>query len=290
MKYRDSAQLDPSQMGGWPERWQRRQDRAGGRCRAGGPGPRPVAGLEPERHSGRLPRHPGRAGIVERLDPVRPVPAGFRHRQGSRLPVRGLHQLDPGLLVDGAAGLPGDRGQAVHRPREHGLWYRHFRGRPVLLPGDTTVYLDLGFFDQLETELGAKGGDAAEAYVFAHEFGHHIQNLTGTMRQVQSQGQTDRAEVAGRTTGTAGRLLRRGLVLPGHQDPNSPSPRSAGRSRTRLDAAAAVGDDRIQERTHGQVTPESWTHGSAASRQKWLLRVSGPATRTRATRSRRDAL
>jgi uncharacterized protein len=142
---------------------------------------------------------------------------------------------------------------------------------PFYCPADTTVYLDLGFFDQLTTELGAQGGDAAEAYVFAHEFGHHIQNLTGTMRKVQAQGQT---------TGPRSPAVRLELQADCYagvwfsqaaDDPNSPIAEVTARDLERaLDAAAAVGDDRIQERARGQVSPESWTHGSAALRQKWL--------------------
>ena len=143
---------------------------------------------------------------------------------------------------------------------------------PFYCPGDTTVYLDTGFFDELTTKLGAKGGDAAEAYVFAHEFGHHIQNLTGVMGKVQSQG-------AGQTGPKSGgvRLELQADCYAGvwmnhaTKDPSSPIESLTADDLNRaVDAAAAVGDDRIQERMQGQVNPESWTHGSAANRQKWL--------------------
>ena len=144
---------------------------------------------------------------------------------------------------------------------------------PFYCPGDTTVYLDTAFFDQLTTQLGAEGGDAAEAYVFAHEFGHHIQKQTGTMADVQSQGRSSGPKSA------AVRLELQADCYAGvwfnqaEADPNSPiADITDDDLRRAVDAAAAVGDDRIQERMQGQVTPESWTHGSAELRQKWLLR------------------
>ncbi|MCW2810549.1 MAG: hypothetical protein JWP61_1007 [Friedmanniella sp.] len=142
---------------------------------------------------------------------------------------------------------------------------------PFYCPGDTQVYLDLGFFDQLTGDLGAQGGDAAEAYVLAHEFGHHIQNLTGTMQRVQ-----------GGSSGTGPKSPQVRLELQADcyagvwfkhatNDPNSPISEVTTDDLNRAtDAAQAVGDDRIQQKSQGQVSPETWTHGSSAMRQKWL--------------------
>ena len=144
---------------------------------------------------------------------------------------------------------------------------------PFYCPADSTVYLDLEFFDQLTGQLGAQGGDAAEAYVLAHEFGHHIQNLTGTMSRVQGSGQrTGPTSAAVRlelqADCYAGVWFRRAA-----EDPESPiSEVTQEDLRRAVDAAQAVGDDRIQEKMQGQVSPETWTHGSAAMRRKWLAR------------------
>jgi predicted metalloprotease len=144
---------------------------------------------------------------------------------------------------------------------------------PFYCPADTSVYLDLGFFDQLTGQLGAQGGDAAEAYVLAHEFGHHIQNLTGTMQRVQSSGQATGPTSPGvrlelQADCYAGVWFRHAT-----EDPQSPISEVTQEDLDRaVDAAQAVGDDRIQERMQGQVRPETWTHGSAAKRREWLAR------------------
>jgi uncharacterized protein len=142
---------------------------------------------------------------------------------------------------------------------------------PFYCPGDTTVYLDFGFFDELTRRFGAKGGDAAEAYVLAHEFGHHIQDLTGTMERVQRQGDNQ-----GETSGSV-RLELQADCYAGvwfrhaADDPDGPIAEvTAADLNTAVDAAEAVGDDRIQKAIQGQVSPESFTHGTAAQRHKWL--------------------
>ena len=143
---------------------------------------------------------------------------------------------------------------------------------PFYCPADTSVYLDLGFFDQLTGQLGAQGGDAAEAYVLAHEFGHHIQHLTGTMARVQGGSQAAGPKSPGVRLELQADCYAGAWFAHATKDPDSPITEISRDDLARaVDAAAAVGDDRIQEKVQGQVTPESWTHGSAANRQKWLL-------------------
>ena len=141
---------------------------------------------------------------------------------------------------------------------------------PFYCPGDQKVYIDLAFYDELRQRFGA-GGDFAQAYVIAHEVGHHVQNLLGVsgkvdaarrrMGEAQANQLSVRVELqadclAGVWAATAERLNQQ-LLEPGDIEEG-------------LKAAAAIGDDRLQKQAQGYVVPEAFTHGTSEQRTRWL--------------------
>ena len=147
---------------------------------------------------------------------------------------------------------------------------------PFYCPNDQTVYLDLGFWQEMESQLGASGADFARAYVIAHEFGHHVQTLTGTSEQVRraqqrarGQGEANQYSVALELQADcyAGVWARNAAAVSNGQVALEPGDLEEG-----MKTAQAIGDDALQRRGGGRVSPESFTHGSSAQRVEWLQR------------------
>ncbi|WP_313655494.1 neutral zinc metallopeptidase [Pantoea sp.] len=141
---------------------------------------------------------------------------------------------------------------------------------PFYCPADQTVYIDLSFYDEMKTKLGA-GGDFAQGYVIAHEVGHHVQKLLGIepkvreMQQGASQKQVNQLSVkmelqADCFAGVWGHYMQQQNIL------------EAGDLQEALNAAEAIGDDRLQQKGQGRVVPDSFTHGTSEQRYTWFKR------------------
>ena len=147
---------------------------------------------------------------------------------------------------------------------------------PFYCPSDKTVYLDLAFWQDMETQLGASGADFARAYVIAHEYGHHVQTLTGTSQQVRTAQQRASGEAEANRYSVAlelqadcyaGVWARNAAAVSNGAVALEPGDLEEG-----MRTASAIGDDSLQRRQGGSVRPETFTHGTSAQRVEWLRR------------------
>ncbi len=144
---------------------------------------------------------------------------------------------------------------------------------PFYCPTDESIYVDTGFFDDLRTQFGASGGPLAEMYVVAHEWGHHIQNVLGTMNNLNlsDTGPTsDSVRLELQADCYAGSWTKDASTVADASGVPFLQPITQQQINDALNAAQVIGDDRIQSQATGQVNPETWTHGSSEQRQKWF--------------------
>ncbi len=214
-----------------------------------------------------------------------------------------ITQIDSGRQIEGKSGVPQDKaGQFVdivsanindvwssklsgYQPPRVVLYERGTRtgcgfGQtamgPFYCPDDSKVYLDLSFWREMETRLGASGSDFARAYVIAHEFGHHVQKLTGTSDRVRQAQENARSEAEANRYSVALELQADCFAgvwaASAAAASNGKVALEPGDIEQGLLTAKAIGDDTLQRQSTGHVSPERFTHGTSAQRVEWLKR------------------
>ncbi|MFT2710675.1 neutral zinc metallopeptidase [Clavibacter sp. Sh2126] len=153
---------------------------------------------------------------------------------------------------------------------------------PFYCPPDQRLFVDTTFFEELRTRFGASGGPLAQMYVVGHEWGHHIQQLSGAFDRADRRGTgptSDSVRLEVQADCYAGAWVGAASEIRDDTGTAFLEPVSDAEVREALDAAAAVGDDRIQAASGGEVDPHTWTHGSAEQRQRWFEagRAGGPS-------------
>jgi predicted metalloprotease len=145
---------------------------------------------------------------------------------------------------------------------------------PFYCPLDSKVYVDASFFEELQSKFGADGGQLAKEYVIAHEYGHHVQNQLGILDRAQQDPQgpnSGAVRIELMADCLAGTWVKHATETTDADGTPLLKPITEQDITSALSAASAVGDDRIQKKMQGRVTPENWTHGSSEARQKWFL-------------------
>lgn len=163
---------------------------------------------------------------------------------------------------------------AFERATQSGCGTAQSEMGPFYCPADQTIYMDMSFFNELQQKFGARVGQFTVAYVLGHEYGHHIQNLLGTLQKVDQLRRSGRYSEAEMNKVSVANELQADFYagLWAKQTDNREKILEPGDIQQAMSAAAAVGDDNIQKRAQGYVNQESFTHGSSAQREEWFMK------------------